>query len=106
MADVFAVRDEHRAQNWAMVIQECINKRAAQSGVLQTAWDFGEDILLLASETPRPDGRTATLQMVQLEPISIQDDILQIQYRGTELKRPSGVDMDTVSALLRSLQPL
>ena len=25
MADVLAVRDEYRAQNWAMVIQECSN---------------------------------------------------------------------------------
>ena len=25
MADVLAVRDEYRAQNWAMVVQECSN---------------------------------------------------------------------------------
>ena len=25
MADVLAVRDEYRAQNWAMVIQECLD---------------------------------------------------------------------------------
>ena len=47
-------------------------------------------------------------QLVQLEPapVPIQDDMLQIQYRGAELKLPAGVDMDAVAALLRSLQSL
>jgi hypothetical protein len=36
----------------------------------------------------------------------MHDDVLQIQYRGAELKLPAGVDMDTVAALLRSLQSL
>ena len=33
-------------------------------------------------------------------------DLLQIQYRGAELKLPAGVDMDAVAALLRSIQSL
>ena len=50
----------------------------------------------------------AVPQLVQLEPAPAlaQDDVLQIQYRGAELKLPAGVDMDTVAALLRSLQSL
>ena len=50
----------------------------------------------------------AVSQLVQLEPAPAlaQDDVLQIQYRGAELKLPAGVDMDTVAALLRSLQSL
>ena len=45
-------------------------------------------------------------QLVQLEPspVPVQEDMLQIQYRGAELKLPVGVDMDAVAALLRSLQ--
>ena len=39
-------------------------------------------------------------------PQLVQDDVLQIQYRGAELKLPSRVDMDAVCALLRSLQTL
>ena len=38
--------------------------------------------------------------------MEFQDDVLQIQYRGAELKLPAGVDMDAVAALLRSLQSL
>ena len=36
MADVQAVRDEYRTQNWAMVIQQWV----IQPGVLQTARDI------------------------------------------------------------------
>ena len=32
--------------------------------------------------------------------------ILEIQYRGAVVKVPSGVDMDAIAALLRSLQSL
>lgn len=48
----------------------------------------------------------AVPQLVQLEPAPVQDDMLQIQYRGAELKLPAGVDVDAVAALLRSLQAL
>ena len=45
-------------------------------------------------------------QLVQLEPPAISDDMLQIQYRGAELKLPAGVDIEAVAVLLRSLQSL
>ena len=45
-------------------------------------------------------------QLVQLEPVTESEDLLQIQYRGAELKLPASVDMDAVAALLRSLQSL
>ena len=44
--------------------------------------------------------------LVQLEPISQTEDTLQIQYRGAALKLPAGVDLDTVAALLHSIQSL
>lgn len=49
-----------------------------------------------------------TPQLVQLDPALAfaQDDVLQIQYRGVELKLPAGVDMDAIAALLWSLQSL
>ena len=49
---------------------------------------------------------TAAPQLVQLETLSATEDILQIQYRGAELKLPAGLDMDAVAALLRSVQSL
>lgn len=45
-------------------------------------------------------------QLVPLEPVPAEEDILQIQYRGAELKLPAGVDIDAVAALLQSLQSL
>ena len=49
---------------------------------------------------------TVAPQLVTLEPVAESDDLLQIQYRGAELKLPAGVDMDAVAAILRSLQSL
>ena len=45
-------------------------------------------------------------QLVQLKPAPTMEDMLQIQYRGAELKLPAGVDVDAVAALLRSIQSL
>ena len=45
-------------------------------------------------------------QLVQLDPVSAAEDMLQIQYRGAEIKLPAGVDIDAVAALLRSIQGL
>ena len=47
---------------------------------------------------------SAAPQLVQLEAVSVTEEVLQIQYRGAELRLPAGVDMDAVSALLRSIQ--
>ena len=45
-------------------------------------------------------------QLVQLDSPVISDDMLQIQYRGAELKLPASVDIDAVAALLHSIQAL
>ena len=45
-------------------------------------------------------------QLVQLDSIPVAEDTQQLQYRGAELKLPSGVDIDAVAALLRSIQSL
>jgi putative transposase len=108
MADVLAVRDEYRAQNWAMVIQECNSSGLSnrefcrQRGISEKTYYYW--LRKLRSHM----AEVAAPQLVQLEtaPTLVQDDVLQIRYRGAELKLPSGVDMDAVSALLRSLQTL
>ena len=48
----------------------------------------------------------AAPQLVQLESLSAKDNILEIHYRGAEMKLPDDVDMDAVAALLRSVQSL
>ena len=45
-------------------------------------------------------------RLVPLDSAPAAEDMLQIQYRGTELKLPADVDIDGVAALLRSLQTL
>ena len=108
MADVLAVRDEYRTQNWAMVIQECSNSGLSnrefcrQRGISEKTYYYW--LRKLRSQMAEVAGP----QLVQLEPspVPVQEDMLQIQYRGAELKLPAGVDMDTVAALLRSLQSL
>ena len=45
-------------------------------------------------------------QIVQLEFSVTSTEILQIQYRGAELKLPADVDIEAVAALLRSIQSL
>ena len=108
MADVLAVRDEYRAQNWTMVIQECSNSGLSnrefcrQRGISEKTYYYW--LRKLRSQMAEVAGP----QLVQLEPspVPVQEDMLQIQYRGAELKLPTGVDMDAVTALLRSLQSL
>ena len=108
MADVLAVRNEYRAQNWAMVIQECSNSGLSnrefcrQRGISEKTYYYW--LRKLRSQM----AEAAVPQLVQLEPypVPVQEDMLQIQYRGAELKLPAGVDMDAVAALLQSLQSL
>ena len=106
MADVLAVRDEYRAQNWAMVIQECSDSGLSnrefcrQRGISEKSFYYWQRKLrqqIVESAAP---------QLVPLEPVTESDDLLQIQYRGAELKLPISVDMDAVAAILRSLQSL
>jgi len=106
MADVLAVRDKYRAQNWAMVIQECSNSGLSnrefcrQRGISEKTYYYW--LRKLRSHMAEAAGP----QLVQLEPAPVRGDMLQIQYRGAELKLPTGVDIDAVAALLRSLQTL
>ena len=106
MADVLAVRDEYRAQTWAMLIQECkssglTNKEfCEQRGISEKSFYYWQRKLrayIMESSEP---------QLVPLnQPIS-SEDILDIRFRGAELKLPAGVDIDVVAALLRSIQSL
>ena len=106
MADVLAVRDEYRAQTWAMLILECytsgLTKRefCQQRGISEKSFYYW--LRKLRSQMAEAAGP----QLVQLDPRVVSNDMLQIQYRGAELKLPTGVDIDAVAALLRSIQSL
>ena len=106
MADVLAVRDEYRAQSWAMLIQECkasgmTNKDfCIQRGVSEKSFYYWQKKLRTKLV------ETASPQLIQLEPSPAPAEVLQISFRGAELTLPVGVDMDAVTAILRSIQSL
>ena len=106
MADVLAVRDKYRAQTWAMLIQECNNSGLTKREFCQQRGISEKSYYYWLRKFRSQIAETAVPQLVQLEPAPLQDDILQIQYRGAELNLPAGIDMDVVTALLRSLQSL
>ena len=106
MADVLAVRDEYREQQWAVLIQECsasglTNKEfCRQRGISEKSFYYWQRKLrqqIVESASP---------QLVQLDSTPKTGDMLQIQYRGAELRLPGGVDLEAVAALLRSIQAL
>ena len=108
MADVLAVRDEYRAQTWAMLIQECNNSGLTKRAFCQQRGISEKSFYYWLRKLRSQMAETAVPQLVQLEPTpaALQDDMLQIQYRGAELKLPASVDIDAVATLLRSLQTL
>lgn len=106
MADVLAVRDEYRAQTWAMLIQECNNSGLTKREFCQQRGISEKSFYYWLRKLRSQMAEAAAPQLVQIDPVHVQNDMLQIQYRGAELKLPSGVDIDAVAALLRSIQSL
>ena len=106
MADILAVRDEYRAQTWAMLIQECNNSGLTKREFCQQRGISEKSFYYWLRKLRSQMAASAGPQLVQLEPVSVPEDMLQIQYRGAELKLPSSVDIDAVAALLRSVQSL
>ena len=106
MADVLAVRNEYRAQQWAMVVQECaasgLSNRefCRQRGIAEKSFYYWQRKLRTRI------AESASPQLVPLEPPALPEEQLCIQYRGAELTLPDRVDMDAVAAILRALQSL
>ena len=106
MADVLAVRDKYRAQTWAMLIQECNNSGLTKREFCQQRGISEKSFYYWLRKLRSQMAEAAGPQLVQLDPRVVSNDMLQIQYRGAELKLPTGVDIDAVAALLRSIQSL
>ena len=106
MADVLAVRDHYRAQNWAMLIQECNNSGLTKREFCQQRGISEKSFYYWLRKLRSYIAESSGPRLVQPESAPTENDMLQIQYRGAELKLPSGVDIDAVSALLRAIQSL
>lgn len=106
MADALAIRGEYRAESWRAVIQECsasgLSNRefCRQRGISEKSFYYW--LRKLRSQIAEAAGP----QLVRLDPVQEPEDLLQIRYRGAELKLPAGVDLDAVAFLLRSIQSL
>ena len=106
MTDVLAVRDEYRAKSWAMLIRECNNSGLTKREFCRQRGISEKSYYYWLRKFRSQMAEAAAPQLVQLEPAPLQEDMLQIQYRGAELKLPAGIDMDAVAVLLRSIQSL
>lgn len=106
LADILAVRDEYRAQSWAMMIQEC-NASGLTNREFCRQRGISEKLFYYWLRKLRGQmAEAAAPQLVQLDPAPAPDDMLQIQYRGEEIKLPAGVDMGAVAAPAWSIQSL
>ena len=106
MADVLAVRDDYRVQTWAMLIEECSNSGPTKREFCRRRGISEKSFYYWLRKLRSQMTETAGPQIVPLGSPVISTEILQIQYRGAELKLPADVDVEAVAALLRSIQSL
>ena len=104
MADVLAVRDSFRAEQWTMVLQErtssglSVRQFCQQRGISEKSYYYW--LKKLRSQLAEAAGP----QLVQLDTEPKKPDTLDIRYRGAEIHVPGTADLDAVAALLRSIQ--
>ncbi len=105
LGDVLAVRDEYRQIQWAAVIQECkasglTNKEyCIRHGLSEKSFYYWQKKL-------RSQIIDAVPELAPLDQEPTQSRELHIQYPGADLTLPEKVDIDAVTALLRSIQSL
>ena len=99
-----AVQNEYRAQNWFHVIQECrasglTNREFCRQRVMpeKKFYYWLRKLRTQALKAAQP-------QIVPISPAAIAEDVLQIHFRGAELRMPGTVDLDAVADVLRSIQ--
>ena len=106
MADVMAVRDEYRLQNWAQIIRErqesgLTNQEfCAQRGIPEKKYYYWlRRVREAAAEATEP-------QLVRLDENSSAGNgrRIEIRYGEAELKLPEDVDLKAVAILLNALR--
>ena len=108
MGEVLAVRNEYRAQNWFQVIQECRDSGLTnrefcrQRGIPEKKSEKKFYYWLRKLRTQALEA--AQPQIVPISPGAVAEDVLQIHFRGADLRLPGTVDLDAVAAVLRSIQ--
>lgn len=106
MADVLAVRNELRMQNWMEIIRECqesglTNKEfCAQRGISEKTFYYWLRKIRGAAVTAMEP------QLVRLNESTNRDSehMIHIRYGKTELTLPEDVDLKAVTVLLNALR--
>ena len=80
MGEGLALRNEDRAQNWIHVIPE------------KKFYYWLRKLRSQALEAAQP-------QIVPISPGAVAEDVLQIHFRGAELRLPGSEDLDAVAAV-------
>ena len=106
MEDILQMREEYRLQQWGQIVQQCresgLSNRdfCRKNGITEKTYYYWLRKLRMAAasqEVPK---------IVELERHDSAEDMLHIQFRNAEMTLPAGMDVDAVTAILRSLQKL
>lgn len=106
MADILAVRDEYRAHTWAMLIQECKASGMSNKDFCELKGVSEKSFYYLQRKFREQVIEAVAPQLVPLLSSPEPEEHLHIRFRGAEPKLPAGVNIEAVSALLRSIQSL
>ena len=106
MADVLAVRNEYRLQNWMEIIRECeesgLSNRefCLQRGISEKTYYYWlRKVRTEAAAVIEP-------QLVQVDnpAMSGTGQLIEIRYGKTELRLPEDVDLKALAAFLNTLR--
>lgn len=112
MADVLALRTEYRLQQWAQVVKECsasgLSNRefCRQNHISEKTYYYWIRRLRQAAASQMAAEPTLVPLNSKVPEEKSETDMLQIKFRSAELMLPAGVDLDAVTALLKSVQAL
>jgi len=104
MADVLAVRDEYRLQEWAQIHRRCresgLSNRefCRQNGIAEKTFYYWLKRLRETAVETQP-------QLVALEDVA-SDDMIHIRFGTAVLELPAKTDAAAITSLLQALQKL
>ena len=105
MADVLAVRDEYRLQEWAQIHRRCresgLSNRefCRQNGIAEKTFYYWLKKLRETAIETQP-------QLVALEDVASDDDMIHIRFGAAVLELPAKTDAAAIASLLQALQKL
>jgi transposase len=106
MADVLAVRNEFRLQNWMEIIREC-----EESGLSNREFCFQRGISEKTYYYWLRKVRAAAATVIEPQLVRVDnptmsgtEQLIEIRYGKTELRLPEDVDLKALAAFLKALR--